>query len=191
MALNLKLLEHHKELNPGHCKYSDHAREELLAMSPATMDRYLAPIRAKGPLRGVATTTPGPLLRTSITIRKADDEMEAVPSFFEGDTFAHCGPGLKDEFVRTVDMTDMYAGRTSTRSIRNNAHLHALDRFIADTPFELTGVDFDNGSEFIIYDVIGWAVQLDIYFIRSRPYKKNDQATIKSKNGHIVRRYAF
>ena len=26
---------------------------------------------------------------------------------------------------------------------------------------------------------------------RSRPYRKNDQATIESKNNHVVRRYAF
>lgn len=194
MALNLKLLEYHKELVPGRGRYSDHVREELLMMSPATIDRYLAPIRAKDPLRGIATTTPGPLLRTSITVRKAGDEVEAVPGFFEGDTVAHCGPILKGEFARTVDMTDMHTGWTYTRSIRNNAHLHirdALNRFIADTPFEVTGVDFDNGSEFINYDVIEWAAELDIYFTRSRPYKKNDQATIESKNGHIVRRYAF
>ncbi len=30
-----------------------------------------------------------------------------------------------------------------------------------------------------------------IYFTRSRPYKKNDQATVESKINHLVRRYAF
>lgn len=163
-------------------------------MSPATIDRYLAPARAKDPLRGITTTTPGPLLRNSITVRKARDEIEAVPGFFEGDTVAHCGPVLKGEFARTLDMTDMHTGWTYTRSIRNNAHRHihdALDLFITDTPSEVTGVDCDNGSEFINYDVIGWATERDIYFTRSRPYKKNDQATVESKNNQIVRGYAF
>jgi hypothetical protein len=36
-----------------------------------------------------------------------------------------------------------------------------------------------------------WARDLDIYFERSRPYKKNDQATIESKNNQVVRRYGF
>jgi hypothetical protein len=36
-----------------------------------------------------------------------------------------------------------------------------------------------------------WAGQRQIYFTRSRPYKKNDQATIESKNNHLVRRYGF
>lgn len=30
-----------------------------------------------------------------------------------------------------------------------------------------------------------------MFFTRSRPYKKNDQATIESKNNHLVRRYGF
>ena len=39
-------------------------------MSPATIDRYLAPARAKDPLRGISTTKPSPLLRSSIQVRK-------------------------------------------------------------------------------------------------------------------------
>lgn len=39
--------------------------------------------------------------------------------------------------------------------------------------------------------MVNWAADKDIYFTRSRPYKKNDQATIESKNGHLVRRYGF
>ena len=39
--------------------------------------------------------------------------------------------------------------------------------------------------------VIKWAGECEIFFTRSRPYKKNDQATIESKNNHLVRKYAF
>ena len=52
-------------------------------------------------------------------------------------------------------------------------------------------MDFDNGSEFLNKAVINWAGERDIYFTRSRPYKKNDQATIESKNNHLVRKYGF
>jgi len=52
-------------------------------------------------------------------------------------------------------------------------------------------LDFDNGTEFLNKAVIKWAAERDIYFTRSRPYKKNDQATIESKNNHLVRKYAF
>ncbi len=53
-------------------------------MSAASIDRYLAPAKATDGLRGVSTTKASPLLRTSITIRKAGDEVEAEPGFFEG-----------------------------------------------------------------------------------------------------------
>ena len=52
-------------------------------------------------------------------------------------------------------------------------------------------MDFDNGTEFLNKAVITWAGERDIYFTRSRPYKKNDQATIESKNNHLVRKYGF
>lgn len=81
MELQVMLLEAHEELVPGKAGYSEQVCDELLAMSPATIDRYLAPARTKDPLRGITTTTPGPLLRNSITARKAGDEIEAVPGF--------------------------------------------------------------------------------------------------------------
>lgn len=58
-------------------------------------------------------------------------------------------------------------------------------------PFYVSGIDCDNGSEFINHDVIGWARDRDVFFTRARPHKSNDQATIESKNGHTVRRYGF
>ena len=91
-------------------------------------------------------------------------------------------------------MTDVLTGWTFTRSIRNNAEKHiisALDAAVGCVPFPVLGMDFDNGSEFINHSVVRWAGDLNIYFTRSRPYRKNDQATIESKNNHLVRRYAF
>ena len=50
---------------------------------------------------------------------------------------------------------------------------------------------FDNGTEFLNKAVIKWAAEMEIFFTRSRPYKKNDQATIESKNNHLVRKYGL
>ncbi len=194
MPTQLDALERHGELVAGQDRYSAAVRAELLAMSAATIDRYLAPAKATDQLRGTSTTKPSPLLRSSITIRKAGDEVEAEPGFFEGDTVAHCGPTLKGEFARSVNLTDVHTGWTFTRSIRNNAHVHilaALKAGVTEIPFEVTGLDFDNGSEFLNHAVVTWAGDRGIYFTRSRPYKKNDQATIESKNGHLVRKYGF
>lgn len=194
MGLQLAGLERHGELVDGADRYSDLVRRELLSMSAATIDRYLKGARATDQIRGVSTTKPSPLLRSSIKVRKAGDEVEAEPGFFEGDTVAHCGPTLKGEFARTLNLTDVHTGWVFTRSVRNNAHVHilgALKAGVAEVPFAVTGLDFDNGSEFLNHAVIKWAADLEIFFTRSRPYKKNDQATIESKNNHLVRKYGF
>lgn len=194
MRIQLDGLERHGELVPGQDRYSAQVRAELLAMSAATIDRYLAPAKAKDAIGGVSTTKPSPLLRSSIAIRKAGDEVEDEPGFFEGDTVAHCGPTLRGEFARTVNLTDVWTGWVFTRSVRNNANTHilsALDAAFTEIPYAVTGLDFDNGSEFLNHPVIAWAAQRNIFFTRSRPYRKNDQATIESKNNHLVRKYAF
>ena len=44
-----------------------------------------------------------------------------------------------------------------TTSVRNNAHVHilgALQAGVNKVPFEVTGLDFDNGSEFLNHAVI-------------------------------------
>ena len=194
MRIQLDGLERHGELMFGDQRYSPEVRNELLSMSAASIDRYLAPAKATDQIRGVSTTKPSPLLRSSIKIRRAGDEVEAEPGFFEGDTVAHCGPTMKGEFARSVNLTDVHTGWVFTRSVRNNAEVHVLGALKAGVqviPFEVTGLDFDNGSEFLNHGVIRWAAQLEIFFTRSRPYKKNDQATIESKNNHLVRKYGF
>ena len=92
MPVMLDALERHGELVDGAGRYSPAVRTELLGMSGATIDRYLAPTRGRDRLRGIPATKPSPLLRSSIAIRKAGDEVEREPGFFEGHTVAHCGP---------------------------------------------------------------------------------------------------
>lgn len=194
MALQLAALERHGELVPSQDRYSPQVRAELLAMSSATIDRYLRPVKARDQIKGKSTTRASPLLRSSVKIRKATDEVETSPGFFEGDTVAHCGPTLKGEFARTLNLTDVHIGWVFTRTVRNNAHTHilaGLKTAVHEIPYEVTGLDFDNGSEFLNKAVIKWAGEMEIFFTRSRPYKKNDQATIESKNNHLVRKYAF
>jgi len=194
MAGLLDNMEAHGHLVYGQGRYSVAVRAELEAMSAATIDRYLASTKARAPLRGKSTTKPGSLLRQSITIRKAGDQVGSEPGFFEVDTVAHCGPTLKGEFARSVNYTDINIGWTYTRAIRNNAHSHikaAMEAFYAAIPYQIQGLDCDNGSEFLNHVIVAWAASLDIFFTRARPYRKNDQAVIETKNNHLVRRYGM
>ncbi len=172
----------------------DTAQAQLRAMSAATVDRYLAAARDRMRLKGIATTKPSPLLRTSISVRTCADEAPEAPGVIEADTVAHCGPTLIGEFARTLTMTDLVTGWTENQSIRNNAAkwilegIEALQRLF---PFPMTIFDSDCGSEFINHEVAGWLQARDIAQTRSRPYQKNDQAHVESKNNHVVRKHAF
>lgn len=48
-------------------------------MSPATIDRYLRPVRAKDAINGVSTTKPAALLRSAITIGRAGEDVKTNP----------------------------------------------------------------------------------------------------------------
>lgn len=67
-------------------------RGELLAISAASIDRYLKPAKATDRIRGVAATKPQVLFRSSIKIRKSGDGLESEPGFFEGDMLGHSVP---------------------------------------------------------------------------------------------------
>ncbi|WP_181023472.1 MULTISPECIES: integrase catalytic domain-containing protein [Mycobacteriaceae] len=170
------------------------ASAELKTMSAATVDRYLKPARDRMRIKGISTTKPSPLLRNSITIRTCADEAPDAPGVIEADTVAHCGPTLIGEFARTLTMTDLVIGWTENCSIRNNAStwiLAGIAELQQRFPFDLVIFDSDCGSEFINHDVAGWLQARDIAQTRSRPYQKNDQAHVESKNHHVVRKHAF
>ena len=170
------------------------ALAELTTMSAATVDRYLKPARDAMRIKGISTTKPSPLLRNSIAIRTCADEAPDAPGVIEADTVAHCGPTLIGEFARTLTMTDLVIGWTENASIRNNASkwiLEGIEELQQRFPFPMAVFDSDCGSEFINHEVADWLQDRDIAQTRSRPYQKNDQAHVESKNNHVVRKHAF
>ncbi|MDZ7578828.1 MAG: transposase family protein [Candidatus Nanopelagicales bacterium] len=173
---------------------TEEAIAQLKTMSAATVDRYLKPARDRMRIKGISTTKPSPLLRNSISIRTCADEAPQGPGVIEADTVAHCGPTLIGEFARTLTMTDVVIGWTENCSIRNNASkwiIEGVGELTERFPFDLVIFDSDCGSEFINHDVADWLQARDIAQTRSRPYQKNDQAHVESKNNHVVRKHAF
>ncbi|MET3812122.1 transposase family protein [Arthrobacter sp. UYEF3] len=169
-------------------------RAQLLKISGATIDRVLQPTRDADRLKGLSATRADPLLRNSITVRKAGDEHEQAPGFIEADIVVHCGPTLAGEFARTLTATDVFTRWTENIAVRNGAHkwvLEAMDEIVVRLPLPMVGLDTDNGGEFINHALIKWAGDQDIYFTRARPYKSNHNAHVEQKNGDVVRRHAF
>jgi hypothetical protein len=63
----------------------------------------------------------------------------------------------------------------------------AIKDATASFPFPVLGVDSDNGSEFINWELFRWCEQEKPTFTRSRSGNKNDGAHVEQKNWHIVR----
>jgi hypothetical protein len=166
-------------------------RRRLLAISPATVDRLLRPIRARLAGKGRTTTRPGSLLRQQIPIR-AEPWDTNLPGFLEADTVAHCGESFAGSFIWSITYTDIFSGWTACRATWNRGAEGVIEqtrRVEATLPFAILGFDSDNGSEFINQHLLRYFARRrkPVGFTRCRPYKKNDQAHVEQKNWTHVR----
>jgi hypothetical protein len=160
-------------------------------MSPATMDRLLAPIRAQVGRKRRGGTKPGSLLKKHIPIRTGNDDIVRV-GFIEADTVAHCGGSLAGDFAWTLTWTDIISGWTQCRAVWNKGHsaIHQqLQAAEAQSPFPWLAFDCDNGSEFLNHALWDHYAKRKkpVLFTRSRPYHKNDNAHVEQKNWSAVR----
>ena len=177
----------------GELRIADETATAVCAMSAATIDRRLAPDRAKLQVRGRSHTKPGSLLKDSIPMRTWADWDDAVPGFVEIDLVGHEGGNPSGEHAYTLTVTDIATGWTENRSVRNKAQrwvFAALMDIRDHLPFPLLGIDSDNGSEFINHHLFAWCTEHQVTFTRSRSGNKNDGAHVEQKNWTQVRQIA-
>ena len=93
-------------------------RAPLRQISPATLDRLLAPARVQHPLRGRCGTKPGGLLKTQIPIRTGTWDVTRL-GYLEADSVAHCGSSLAGDFVWSLTYTDIASQWTEGRAVWN------------------------------------------------------------------------
>jgi hypothetical protein len=177
---------YHQSLSAPH-------REQLLAASSATLDRMLAPMRARH-VRKTMGTKPGAMLRQEIPIRGgAWQESEA--GWLEADTVSLSGGSAAGEVIWMLDSTDICTTWVEMRAMFGRGQHAAVEQLASIEgllPFPWLGLDSDNGGEFINRHVLKWCQQKrsePIYYTRSRPYRSNDNAHIEQKNWTHVRQW--
>lgn len=173
-----------------HGPLAPEVRQRLLAMSPATMDRLLAPLRARG-RKGRCATRPAALLKTRIPIRTEHWDVEG-PGWIEADTVAHCGGSMAGDFIWSLTFTDIWSGWTELRTIWNcgaQGVVRRIRQIERQLLFPILGFDSDNGSEFLNAHLWRYFAQRrrPVKFTRSRPYRKNDNAHVEQKQWTHVR----
>jgi hypothetical protein len=192
----VRVLERHGELALG-----DSVREQVLKVSPATIDRLLRPFRAEDRrlrqpyLSARHSDRPKERLKGQIPIRTFADwesvRADAKVGYLEADLVVHCGESTLGFYLHTLDMVDIVSGWTELVALfgRHQERVGAaVDQVKRRLPFPLRGVDCDNGSEFINQGFFDYCRRYTIEFTRSRPYRKNDQAHVEERNWFVVRR---
>jgi hypothetical protein len=170
---------------------SEETEQKLLKISAATIDRVLASERKKHALKSRSGTKPGTLLKHQIAVRTFSDWSEDKPGFVEVDLVGHDGGDASGEFCQSLDVTDVCTTWTETRAVQNKAQVwvfKALTDIRRALPFQLLGIDSDNGGEFINHELYRYCIQEQITFTRSRPNRKNDNCFVEEKNYSVVRR---
>ncbi len=175
----------------GHLVVAAIIRDQLLRMSPSTIDRLLRPMRQRGGRRPFSTTKPGSLLKGAIPIRTFAEWDEGCPGFLEVDLVAHCGESTEGFYLTTLSTVDVTTGWVECQGVWGKGQdrvSSAVHHIAQRLPFPLRGLDTDNGSEFINQHLYAYCQRHGITFTRSRPYKKNDSAHVEQKNWSVVRR---
>jgi hypothetical protein len=173
-----------------HYGISEQTERQLLRISPRQIDRRLKERKLSLKRRIYGRTKPGTLLKHHIPI-KTDSWDVCTPGFVEIDLVAHSGNSGEGEFIYSLNVTDIHSTWVETVAVLGKSQIHVvavLEQVRAALPFELKGIDTDNGSEFINGHLLRYSRSRGIQFTRGRPYKKDDNAHVEQKNWTHVRK---
>ncbi len=165
-------------------------QQQLLEISPATIDRRLAAKKQTLRKNLYGRTKPGTLLKHHIPL-KTDCWNVTTPGFTEVDLVSHSGDCAEGEFIHSLNVADIHTTWVETRAVMGKGEVRvadAMEEIRRALPFALQGIDSDNGSEFINNHLYRYCQGLKIQFTRGRPYKKDDNAHVEQKNWTHVRK---
>lgn len=174
----------------GHVRFSVECYQHLQNISASSMDR----MRRQEPrpiMRHRGGTKPGTLLKQQIPVRTFADWDDKRIGFEEIDLVQHDGGNPSGIFACTLNVTDVSSGWTEMRAVENKAQVRvfaALQHIRRRLPFDLLGIDSDNGAEFINDELWRYTVEQKLTFTRGRVARKNDNAFVEQKNWSVVRR---
>jgi hypothetical protein len=167
-------------------------RRQLVAISPATVDRLLARERRRArPVPYVHRRAPSALQR-AIPVRTFGEWDNVRPGAVQADLVLHCGSRPRGRYLTTLLVVDVATGWIDCQAVaglgyhRVTSALHHLGR---RWPVPIRELHTDNGGEFLNEALSGYCRTHQIRFTRGRASKKNDQAWVEQKNWATVRTF--
>lgn len=178
-----------KMVKLGEIKITSEAKEKLLRVSLGTVKRIIRKTKRRSKIKIKGTTKPGSILKKQIAVRYGR-WTDTDPGWCETDTVAHCSDDVSGEFIYSLDVIDICSGWSEQAAIWGKGEMatkEQMDVIRLRLPFRLLGLDPDNGSEFINWQMLRYCKKNEITLTRSRPYKKNDNAHVEQKNYTAIR----
>src|SRR3989339_38521 len=173
-------------------KINNKLKKQLKSIGTKTLDRRLEKKRIELKLhKNRGTTRHGSLLKTAIPIRITNWDTSKI-GFMEMDTVAHSGGDPSGEFVYSLDMVEIYSGWSEQFAVMGKGEtgiVNAINAVKSELPFVLRGMDSDSGGEFINWHLVRYCDKHKLFFTRSRPDRKNDNAYVEQKNNTHIRRW--
>ena len=155
----------------GHLALDPNVRQLLLAASPATIDRLLAPIRGTAGRRKKRKSTTK--FSREIPVRTFADWNEPAPGFLEVDFVAHGGDSMEGTFLWSLAATDVCSGWTEVVPLvarEQSLVVEGLEVIRRHLPIPVLGIDSDNDSAFINETLQGYCQEQQIEFTRPNRY---------------------
>lgn len=175
---------------------SDSLKAEILAISPASIDRYLRSYRNLERRKRNSGTRPGSMIFKRLIPIKCLTLVSPACGYLQADTVAHCGGSMAGEFIWSLTITDEFSGWTENRAVFGKSSKNVfpgIQSIHESLPFEIISFNVDNGSEFLngrLYEYFKAFAELKTIpfpMTRSRSYHKNDNSHVEQKNWTHVR----
>jgi len=174
----------------GRWKYTEVTTKLLREMSLGEMKRRVKRLVKKHGTKGKATTQASTIKRRVKVY--AGPWRNREPGHRQFDTVVHCGDSLKGDMAYTVNGVDpaiVWSNRRAQWNKGETATLESVEYIERQMPSTTLSRHSDSGSEFLNYYFLDETEKAHIDQTRSRSGKKNDNAFIEERNGHIVRKW--
>jgi len=172
----------------GKLRLTSLIRQQLAQISRSTLARRLKEFDSPKPRRFMRPKPTNRLKRDIPAGRLPWNESR--PGALEIDLVEHNGGNSSGQFACTLSVTDMVTGYSRRQAIlgkSQKAVFAALESILSQWPTAVHTLHSDNGSEFLNHHLLRFCKQKGIAFMRSRPYRKNDNPHVEQKNRQFVR----
>lgn len=173
------------------CRIPLPIKELLITISSASIERLLKPTKERYKLAHRYRPHPhASVLKKNIPTESHFNKVRGEVGYMELDTVHHADGRYRGSYILTLCAVEIETHWVELRALRNKAALwaeKALEDIKRTVPFKIHTLHPDNGTEILNRVVAEFTQKYGIRYVRSRPYHKNDNPVVESRNFTLIR----